>query len=629
MKTNKLLLPIICILFFLFSCSSTQKKGSTDNKTVSTSPENKGTNTDLTNNYVVEYDFKTRLYTHNTLKPKVHYPIIYRIKNINRFAYKIEVKSKDSVLAFSFSLDDLPKEIFVGQKKEEQATTGSNTDSTSPKPAMQVTTNDVKDVKNETPDKKDGLVDVLNSALKILELDKQIAQDAEKLAAISDLINKNNLGLITDFVNISSLLDSVDIKIEKLEKIAIVSEEQKNELESLKSVKKNLTDQKNLISTRNTLDSTLKDNVKDKENLKTSKEAVDTFIKDNEKLSVLFSQFRETYREVNKINSCYDRLYELISYHQLDYLQAQKEISPFEDEEKKFSDYKNQLQILKSNYYDIQIQYEILKRNFQLNEKLSEGGQTKIYSQGEDFMTRAKRMYEKINLTETQKKLNLMPMIIKSLKNSNTFEWMSSPIQPIGDVVSFDVDIKAKNKTGEKVIDEVKDRHQEFTRGGTRIDFGLGLAASYFKNTPVYELQVKQVNNLSQITIQQKNNELIVPSLVGLATMSLRSSTYTCIGGSAGLGIDVVNGKIQLSNFFVGPSVTFGRYERLTLTAGASFRNVQQLKSGYEIGSTVTETSDDIENYLTDKYKVGFFASLTFVLTKGVKENLKKIPSYR
>ncbi|GAA6764658.1 hypothetical protein AAFH68_05900 [Flavobacterium sp. CGRL1] len=206
---------------------------------------------------------------------------------------------------------------------------------------------------------------------------------------------------------------------------------------------------------------------------------------------------------------------------------------------------------------------------------------------------------------------------------------MSSPIQPIGDVVSFDVDIKAKNKTSEKILDERKFRHQEFTRGGTRIDFGLGLAASYFKNTPVYELQVKQVDNLSQITIQQKSDELIVPSLVGLATMSRRSSTYTCLGGSAGLGIDVVNGKIQLSNFFAGPSITFGRYERLTFTTGASFRNVQQLKPGYDVGSIVTETSDDIENYLTDKYKVGFFASLTFVLTKGVKENLKKIPSYR
>ncbi|GAA6764659.1 hypothetical protein AAFH68_05910 [Flavobacterium sp. CGRL1] len=203
-----------------------------------TPPENKGANKDLTDNYVVEYDFKTGLYTQNTLKPKVHYPVVYRIKNINRFAYKIEVKSKDSILAFSFSLDDLPKEIFVGQKKEEQATAGSNTDSTSPKPAMQITTNDVKDVKNETPDKKDGLVDVLNSALKILELDKQIAQDAEKLAAISDLINKNNLFLITDFANISSLLDSVDTKIENLEKIATVTEEQKNELENLKSAKK-------------------------------------------------------------------------------------------------------------------------------------------------------------------------------------------------------------------------------------------------------------------------------------------------------------------------------------------------------------------------------------------------------
>ncbi|WP_433812224.1 hypothetical protein [Flavobacterium johnsoniae] len=647
MKTDKLLLLIICILFFLFSCSSTHKKGSTNNKTVLTPPENKGANKDLTDNYVVEYDFKTGLYTQNTLKPKVHYPVVYRIKNINRFAYKIEVKSKDSILAFSFSLDDLPKEIFVGQKKEEQAASNYISENPSPKPISEANSNDVKDVVGQKTEDKTGLVKILNSTLEILDLDKRIAEETGKLNMISDSINKNTKLLLmsqTKLQEISSELTSIQVEKTKSQDKITPSEEDNKNLENSVKKEKNLIDKKELLekiinkiqndqSKLQTKKTDLNINItnynKDKDKLKITDEAFKTFIKDNEKLDIIFSQFRQSYREVNKINKCYDKLYELISYHQLDLEKAKTKLEPFINEQKSFDDYNNQIQNLKSNYYDIQIQYEVLKRNFQLNEILSEGGKVKLYSQADDLMDRVKRMYEKINLPDAQKKLNLIPMITESLRDPNTFEWISAPVQPSGDVVSFDVDIKAKNKTGEKILDERKFRQQEFTRGGTRIDFGLGLAASYFKNTPVYELQVKQVDNLSQITIQQKSDELIVPSLVGLATMSRRSSTYTCLGGSAGLGIDVVNGKIQLSNFFAGPSITFGRYERLTFTTGASFRNVQQLKPGYDVGSIVTETSDDIENYLTDKYKVGFFASLTFVLTKGVKENLKKIPSYR
>lgn len=623
MKTNRLFNIFIGLAILCLS-----------NTSIAQAPENKNSKK-LTNNYVVEYDFNTGLNNINTVKPKVHFPLIYRIKNINRYAYKIEVKSKDSVLAFSFSLDGLPKEIFVPKKNEQETLTASLNEG--PKSIPTVSRSDVKDIADDkNQDKKNDLVQVLNSAVYLSDLNKQMTIDTEKLKKISDNMENNtlvlkslNLGSRTDSTQINPIISSIKTEITNLNQNKVLSEEQKALLENFKNVNGILEDQKKLIADKNKVLNNIESSKKDKAHLETTQEALKTFVSDNAKLNELFSQFRQTYRKVNKINRCYEELYELITDHQLTYNLAQKKVEPFKKRQEFFSEDQNQIDLLKSLYYDIQVQYGIIKRNFTLNEKLNEAGKAKLYGQADDYMDRAKNMFEKINLADVQKKLNLMPIIIRSLDNPDTFEWKSSPVQPIGDVVTFSVDIQAKNKTENKILNERKFRHQEFTYGGTRIDFGLGLAASYFSKTSVYELQVEKIDNLSKITIQQKNDQLIVPSLIGLATMSYRSSQYICYGASAGLGIDVINGKIQLNNFYAGPSITFGRYERLTFTTGASLRNVQQLKSGYEIGSSVTETADDIENYLTDKYKIGFFASLTFVLTKGMKENLNKIPTYR
>ena len=65
--------------------------------------------------YVVEYDFETGLFPNGKkIRPRVDVPIVFKIKNINRLAYTISVKSKDSVIGFT-DLSGLEKLI---DKKE-------------------------------------------------------------------------------------------------------------------------------------------------------------------------------------------------------------------------------------------------------------------------------------------------------------------------------------------------------------------------------------------------------------------------------------------------------------------------------------------------------------------------------
>jgi hypothetical protein len=211
--------------------------------------------------------------------------------------------------------------------------------------------------------------------------------------------------------------------------------------------------------------------------------------------------------------------------------------------------------------------------------------------------------------------------LLKFLEDTQVYEYVSAPIQPTQDAAVFEVKIHKRLDNSAVLSNDRSFKHSEFTFGGTRVDFSLGLAASYFPNAKIYEFGIRN----DSTTLSVKSNKLIAPAVVGLITMSYRRTQYVAYGGSAGLGIDVLNGKVQLSNFFVGPTVLFGKYDRLFLSGGLSLRNVQQLKSGYNEGDSIINGANEISNYLTDKYAIGTFLSLTYNLTKGVRTNLKKL----
>lgn len=100
-----------------------------------------------------------------------------------------------------------------------------------------------------------------------------------------------------------------------------------------------------------------------------------------------------------------------------------------------------------------------------------------------------------------------------------------------------------------------------------------------------------------------KKDYLTLLPLVMLTNKNYQNASCITYNVSMGLRIDVLNGKTQLSNFFIGTSVLFGKFERLMFTAGASIRNVQQLQSGYQIGSNVT--TSNTKSFLIEMYKAG------------------------
>ncbi len=202
------------------------------------------------------------------------------------------------------------------------------------------------------------------------------------------------------------------------------------------------------------------------------------------------------------------------------------------------------------------------------------------------------------------------------LNDKESYEFVSAPVQPTNDLVSFDINIETRKDMD--VHNSRKFNHKEYTKGGVRLDFGVGLALQYIDDAPIYEMSVNSagINSIAEVS---KNNYF--PSIVGMATMSFRSEKVVAWGMSAGIGVNVTDGKIQTNNFYFGPSLILGRYERLCLTAGGTVKGVSKLRSGYSV--TDISNTNDISSFTTESIKIGVFMSVTYNLTKGIKQNIK------
>lgn len=85
---------IATILFILSSIAFSFSQEASDSI-------NRKTGRGKTNTYVIEYDFKSGYFKTNNQRIIVNSPVVFKITNINRLAYNVTVKAKDSVIGMS------------------------------------------------------------------------------------------------------------------------------------------------------------------------------------------------------------------------------------------------------------------------------------------------------------------------------------------------------------------------------------------------------------------------------------------------------------------------------------------------------------------------------------------------
>lgn len=561
-----------------------------------------------TNTYEVTYNFRTGVYENNNIPLKVHVPTVFRIININRWAYDIDIKLRDSVLALSYSMEELSKELskdgnILPEDGEKKNT--SPGEESSPLLSEKDLSDDTD--KNNTTQKED-YVKLLNQALRAQAERNYIEELRSQLKRLQESLLSQNATLLTDPKQSVQELD--------------------REIASPKSAEEN----DSLVLLRNRLqdillkDSLIKTREEELKSLETTEKSVKIFMTNADLVIKNFEKLRGHYRNLIRIKEYSYSLYTIANDPQLTYDRfTQKHKEYCTEITRSLPWLSNEVDLFKEVYYDLVHNYDEMKYNYELRNMLKEEGWNKMHDRVNQLKKRADNMNSKVESEKLKKEIAGIQYTAGSLSHEDTYQWTSTPFQATKDVVIFDVEIKKKNNDHQDTRKPRKFRHEEFTKGGIRTDLGIGLAMSYFDNAPQYELGR---NDDDQIIITQQSDYQAVPSLIGMFTVSHRSPEYVTWGGSAGLGIDVVNGKIQLSNFFAGPSIIFGKYERITLSAGISVRNVGRLKSGYETETyIISDPLSDIKDYMTDRYKIGSFMSITYNLTKGIKSNVKKIYS--
>ncbi len=583
---------------------------------------------DKTNTFVIEYDYKDGVYTRNLPKLKVGTPVVFKITNINRLAYDASISTKDSLLSGTFSFDS--PYSYLPIKASEPKSKNENINSTNNQP-KDITTINNADVSKSSEGKADILKEI-NVISKQEILKKEIQELTNKLSDekrnLKNLIDLNNIEInklreeIKNDTLKTNLNNNLITDINKVNQSLILFETslstnqiiRNNNLEKQANVDNILELRGELLKKQEMFDSL--ELVKN--------EALKKFSDDQEKLIIAFVDLKSYYEKVDRITNYYKEVYEITSNTELTQEQYQKEykeslmkvllnINYFRDDLSKF----------KEKCGDFDMAYNYIKYNPGLESVLNYGGIVKMYAHADYLNEHLNNIKKNIQSFDFDEMINYMTQNIPLLDKESTYYVVSNPIQPIFDVAIFNIDIKKRNNNRSTLKAERKFSHKEYTYGGTRLDFGIGLAGSLYPNARSYELVIGQ----DSVQIHQKSKQIFVPSVLGMATMSYRSASYVTYGASVGLGIDVTNGKIQLSNFFAGPSIIFGKHDRLTFTTGASVRAIDRLKGNYSVNTNmpITESSSDLKNFVTTEYRVGFFVSLTYNLTRGVKDNVQII----
>jgi len=557
---------------------------------------NRKVDTEKTNTYRIDYDFKEGVYHKNYLKPKVGFPIVFRITSINRLAYDISIKSKDSIISESFVdsevIDFIKNIISENITQIEEVNLEPDSIDQFPMDPERATSSDEKNAtvvtkeifKIEQENKKfneeiggyEAELKHWEGVKEQLSISNESAGDSlsinKKIVVLKNTITSLNNIIISNRQRSNLLLEQIDNEYkEYLKKYFDVSDNLRRTYGTTLTLYQEISHSKilanniSLIASNPFLTKEEYEN-EHRRNLEKDLKQLKAYRKDKEQFNIEYLEFIENYVQLNYLRD------------KLDNINIEKRVITVEARD------------------EIKSRNETLMKNVNL----------------------FKKNLESIDLDNI---IEQSSNIKELLESDHTFEITSAPVQPKQDVIIFDVSINQKANNSYQISNGNRNfRHSENIRHGLRYDLSLGAGLSFFSNE--FNIDIED-NSQGDNVIVQRDNDILRPSIVGLFTASLRSSNHWAFGLSAGVGITASDNQLAFDNFFFGPTLVMGRYERLMLTSGLALSNLPSLKKSYEIGDTVT--NNVLENVADYSFRTGWFFSLTYNLTKGVRQNIKKI----
>lgn len=585
MKTKILFLGILLLFMKGFDAQiignpRTLEKDSCNKNKEKPSPED--------NTEFICYDFASGNFDKKKITVRRNEAVAIKIKNINPFFYRINVKSDDKIISYlNTDRDEVAKvtneiEQMNYYKIQEQYSFELGA------PSLFI----------EAPDNKE----------KIEELNK----------LNEDINSKNKLGLDEKFYK------------EKIDRFLKLGSDISNiQLDSLKIFQNNLLKiQKDLIG--------LDYEIQKKVNSTTNQDIFKTVLNDRiTRLNSRYYFFEKNAREIIKLNQNYNNYVDKVITAELTYCMYQNIL---ENQEKKikdgekipqiettflldikklngaystFNNYKTAYQemVNELNEFTIFLNYSNLNV---LNDK--EFVRSVLLKDIDRLQKSVKNIDEVVQKINLSKKLNQVEVLDRLLRKKTTYEYVSAPIQGEEDYLEFDVAIKSKRdmKDTFHVDNDKSFKYRQYINGGIRFDFSLGTVFDFGTTDEKYTLDQ---NN----SIKKMNNNRYNPTIAAMFHASFRNSSDFAFGFTVGTSF---NTNFSFNSLFPGVSILFGKRNKFILTAGPSFRLVDELKSNYQEGEILNNGITD-EDLLVKNFKVGVFFGLSYNLTPKQQSSLK------
>ncbi|MBL7796728.1 MAG: hypothetical protein JNJ90_09515 [Saprospiraceae bacterium] len=142
------------------------------------------------------------------------------------------------------------------------------------------------------------------------------------------------------------------------------------------------------------------------------------------------------------------------------------------------------------------------------------------------------------------------------------------------------------------------------TQGGLRISTGVGIGFGRMFD-PVEEFSVREN------AIVAEEGGIVQPSLATFIHFYPHNSrSGMALAGTFGIGIPLSLSNITALNFYLGPSLMFGRGQRIVLSGGITAGPIKKLGKGFKVGDPFDPNLGDIPTRTA--YDLGYFLSISF-----------------
>ncbi|KQK27404.1 hypothetical protein AR438_04170 [Chryseobacterium aquaticum] len=536
---------------------------------------------------LIIYDFAEGRFDLKRIAVKRNEPVAIKIKNINPFFYRIDVKSNDKTISYqnadkqelnsviadikqmnyykiqeqySFEQEIIPINIETNEKENSKESLRKLVDllnkRTELKNQDQILQRDIKVLNNKSEISKIQM-DSLNI------LNKGSLEKQANIATIETDINK----LITQTKSQNMLKTFLNSRTKKLNDMYAAFEKNAREILKLNQNYNNYIDK--VITSEMSFDmyqSILKNQKREVAKNDILPQIETTFLLDEKKLMKAYTTFRE-YRD--------------------SYQMIQNELNAFATE---------------LNYTDL----DILK-----NKDFVKGI---LFKDIERFQKSVKSIDEVVQKINLSKKLNQVEILDRLLRKESTFEYISAPIQGEEDYLEFDVEIRSKRNMEDTFhVDNDKSFvYKNFIDGGVRFDVSVGTVFDFFTTDKKYTLSAENV-------VQRLDNNKYNPTIAAIFHASFRTHNAVAYGISLGTSFTT---NFSFNSLFPGFSILFGKTNKVILTVGPSFRSVDELKTNYLEGQKLTSGIAD-EDLLTKNFRVGVFFGISYNLTQKQQSSMK------